>query len=147
MAGDVVTVSLVPARAQAQRTLYLDPSDGSVLREVGWEDYSALGKTVEWGVATHMGHQFGELNRWLMLSACVLVVLTIASGVVMWWRRRPTGHVGVPNVPLGQHLPSGLLLALGIVGVLLPLAGAALLLLAAGIWINKIWRGRRTLHA
>ncbi|NDF91687.1 MAG: hypothetical protein EB115_06950 [Betaproteobacteria bacterium] len=55
VAGDVVTVSLVPARAQAQRTLYLDPSDGSVLREVGWEDYSALGKTVEWGVATHMG--------------------------------------------------------------------------------------------
>ena len=101
-AESVFTLSLVPARAQDQRTIYLDPRDGTIVQDIGWNEYSPLGHAVEWGVMTHMGRQFGEPNRWLALSICIGIVVSVIAGIVMWWRRRPHGGIGVPDAVLGE---------------------------------------------
>lgn len=134
-ADGVFHVSLSPARAQDQRTLYIDPTDGRVLQDIGWAQYSALGRAVEWGVTAHMGRQFGEPNRWLALAVCAGLLLTVVSGVVMWWRRRPAGGLGAPDAA-GQRLPRALVVTLVTLGVLFPLAGATMLAAAALEWAN-----------
>ena len=45
---------------------------------------------------------FGLANQLLMLLACLLILLASVSGLVMWWKRRPQGHFGVP--PLRHEL-------------------------------------------
>ena len=130
-AEGVFTLSLVPARAQDQRTVYLDPRDGGIVHDIGWKEYSPLGHAVEWGVMTHMGRQFGEPNRWLALSVCIGIVVSVIAGIVMWWRRRPRGGIGMPDAR-SQSLPKPLVAMMVVLGVLFPFAGAVLLLLAIG---------------
>jgi uncharacterized iron-regulated membrane protein len=123
---DVYTLSLIPDRAQDQRTLYVDPYSGRVLQDIGWRDYSPLGRAVEWGVMAHMGRQFGEPNRLLALTICVGLLVAVFAGIVMWWRRRPSGRMGVPDAR-DHALPRSMIVAMIALGALFPLAGAALL--------------------
>lgn len=129
--GGVFTLSYVPDRAEGQRTVHIDPADGAVLQDVSWEQYSPLGKAVEFGVETHVGRQFGAFNLWLMLASCVLLILTIGFGVAMWWSRRLKGGLGIPPVPK-HYRPAWPILAAAIaLGVLFPLVGVSMLLIAA----------------
>lgn len=130
-AEGVYTVSLVPARAQDQRTLYVNPADGQVMQDIAWRNYSPLGKSVEWGVMAHMGKQFGAFNLWLALAVCLTLTATLVTGVVLWWRRRPSGGLGAPD-PQGQRLPRGLWVVLAALGILFPMAGLSMLLVLAG---------------
>jgi uncharacterized iron-regulated membrane protein len=130
-ARGVFTLSFVPATSQAQRTLHLDPRSGAVIEDVGWSDYSPLGKTVELGVMIHMGSQFGRANQLLLAARRVVTVATAVLGVLAWWRRRPAGALA-PS-PRTRGFRPGLavaLVALGL-GVFFPLAGASMLLVLA----------------
>jgi uncharacterized iron-regulated membrane protein len=127
--GEVFTLSHVPDRAESQRTVYLDPADGRVVDDIPWERYSPVGKAVEFGVQTHMGRQFGLANKLLMAASCVVLVLTIAFGLVMWWKRRPGARLKPPPVTPGYRIPSMVIaLAVGL-GILFPLVGASMLLI------------------
>jgi uncharacterized iron-regulated membrane protein len=136
----VFTLSFVPDRAEGQRTVHIDPASGAVIADIAWAQYSPLGKAVEFGVETHVGRQFGEANRLLMLTSCILIVLTVAFGIVMWWRRRPPGRLGVPPVPEGFRAGWVVLApAIGL-GLVFPLVGASMIL----ILIAEIIAGRVT---
>lgn len=128
---DVVTLSYVPRTAQGQRTVHIDPSNGAVVQDIGWQQYSPLGKAVEFGVETHVGKQFGLANQLLMLASCVLLIFTVWFGIVMWWTRRPAGRIGAPPVP-ESFRPGWPIIAIAVLlGVLFPLVGASMLLIAA----------------
>ncbi len=125
-AGTVWHLSYIPGGATTQRTLYLDPADGRVLDDIGYGRYSPLGKAVEWGVEIHLGRQFGLVNQLLCVLVCLLTVLTVVSGTVMWWKRRPAGGLGAPSRPKSYRTPAGVVgIAVGL-GVLFPLMGASL---------------------
>ncbi len=132
-AQGVFTISLVAERAQDQRTVYIDPRNGDVIHDIGWHQYSPLGRAVEWGVMAHMGRQFGEPNRWLALTICIGIVVATIAGMVMWWRRRPRGAVGVPDAR-GQSLPRPIVATMLVLGLLFPFAGAVMLLMALVSW-------------
>lgn len=135
--GGVFTLSHVPATAEGQRTVHVDPADGAIVQDVAWRQYSPLGKAVEFGVQTHVGRQFGAANRWLMLGVCMTLVATVAFGVVSWWRRRPSGRLGVPPVPEGYR-PAWPIAALALaLGVAFPLVGASMLLVIAAAWLLR----------
>ena len=125
-AGGVWHLSYIPGGATTQRTLYLDPADGRVLDDIGYGRYSPLGKAVEWGVEIHLGRQFGLVNQLLCVLVCLLTVLTVVSGTVMWWKRRPAGGLGAPSRPKSYRTQAGVVgIAVGL-GVLFPLMGASL---------------------
>ncbi|MBG12441.1 MAG: peptidase M4 [Alcanivorax sp.] len=138
-AGEPYSAYTYPARPQGQRTLHLD-GEGNLLLEVGFDDYGAVAKAVEYGVALHMGNYFGRANQGIMLLTCVAIMVLVTTGVVMWWRRRPPGGFGAPpgRGPGKAPLPRRYLLALLITLLaLLPLAGASLAVILA---VDALWR-------
>ncbi|WP_208530024.1 PepSY domain-containing protein, partial [Pseudomonas aeruginosa] len=87
------------------------------------------------GVVLHEGKLFGLGNQLLMLAVCLAILLSSASGLWIWWKRKPAGRLGVP--PLRHELPrwkSGIAIMLAL-GVAFPLVGASLLLVWALDWL------------
>jgi uncharacterized iron-regulated membrane protein len=137
----VFTASFVPDRAEHQRTLHIDPRDGAILADIGWSQYSPLGKVVEFGVMTHLGRQFGLANQIILAAVCASFVAIIGAGLWMWWRRRPRGRLGAPPVPAGFQAGAVVIAIAIFLGLLFPLAGATMILIAAGDWIWSKSRG------
>ncbi len=124
----VYTVALFASDPRNDATLHLDQYSGAVLADVRWQDYGLVAKTVETGVMLHEGKLFGLVNQLLMAAVCLLILFSSVSGLVLWWKRRPAGSLGVP--PLRHDLPRwktaiGVMLVLGVV---FPLVGASLVL-------------------
>jgi uncharacterized iron-regulated membrane protein len=126
--GDIFTISYVPDQAEGQRTIYIDPKDGRVIENIGWDRYSVVGKVTEWGVLTHMGRQYGLWNQIIGLVVCLCLVGTVSAGIVLWWRRRPQGTWAAPQVTPSDRMPSALKATIAAMAVLFPLVGASLVL-------------------
>jgi len=135
----VFMISYVPDKAQGQRTIYVDPGSGRLLGNIGWADYSPTAKTVEWGVMTHMGRQYGVPNQIANLVACLVLVGSIAAGLTLWWKRRPQGELGVQQLSAGDRMPGGMKALLTALAILFPLVGASMLPILA-------WGMRRNLR-
>jgi uncharacterized iron-regulated membrane protein len=128
--GDVFIASYVPAKAEHQRTLYLDAGDGRVKGSIGWSDYSPAAKAIEWGVMMHMGRQYGLPNQLAGLAVCLVLVGTTVAGVILWWQRKPRGALAAPERRAGDRLPRSIVVPLVLLGALFPLLGASLVLVA-----------------
>ncbi|MFE9085387.1 PepSY-associated TM helix domain-containing protein [Brevundimonas sp. NPDC003935] len=102
------TVTAQVRRVQDSRALYVDPAKGAVLADIGFDRFGAGAKVIEWGIYTHQGTQFGQINRLLMLAGCIGVWLLGVSGLVMWWKRRPPSlsrvRLGAPTAPPGPRV-------------------------------------------
>ena len=136
----VYTVALFASDPRNDATLHVDQYSGEVLADVRWKDYGPVARTVETGVMIHEGRMFGLPNQLLMAAICLLILFSSISGLVLWWKRRPAGHFGVP--PLRHDLPRwktaiGLMVVLG---VIFPLVGASLLLVWALEGLLGLWR-------
>ncbi|MFV0333927.1 MAG: PepSY-associated TM helix domain-containing protein [Tropicimonas sp.] len=113
----------------ADRTIHIDQYTGNVLADVQYADYSAYAKAMAWGIALHEG----DLGAWnfALNSAFILAMIFVSlSGLVMWWKRRPSGagRLAAPPVPEAlPHWKGGLLVALSI-ALAFPMAGISLIL-------------------
>ncbi|MDJ0275519.1 PepSY domain-containing protein [Sphingomonas sp. 2R-10] len=125
----IYTVLVSPRHPEGQRTLQFDRWSGRLIGQNGWSRYGIGAKAVELGVQIHMGRYFGLANQLLMLLPCIAIVLLVVSGVTMWWRRRPSGRLAAPPPVSGARL-RGAITLLAVAGVMLPLFGASLLVLA-----------------
>ena len=132
---DTFVLSFVPKTAQGQHTVNIDPGTGALLRDVSWKNYSPVGKAVEFGVMTHMGEEFGLANQLVMLASCILLILTISFGVVMWWRRRPVGRLGAPPLPEGFKPNSAIIATAIVLGIVFPLAGLSIIAIVLLDWL------------
>lgn len=139
-ATGVYAASVVPDEVTASRVMHLDQYSGEVLFDAGYADFGVVGRMVEMGTSIHTGQQFGRFNQYLMLLACVAIVLLSVTAVVAWWKRRPRGRLGAPRYPVDYRIPRAILAIAVVVGVLLPLVGASLLLVLA---IDLCRPGRR----
>ncbi len=129
----VYTISVFPDDPRHDATLHIDQYSGKVLADVRWQDYNAVARSVQMGVVLHEGKLFGLGNQLLMLAVCLAILLSSASGLWIWWKRKPAGRLGVP--PLRHELPrwkSGIAIMLAL-GVAFPLVGP-----------RSCWSGRWT---
>jgi uncharacterized iron-regulated membrane protein len=125
-ADGVFTVSVFADDPRNDATLHIDQYTGKVLADVRWKDYSAVSKATEMGVMLHEGKFFGWLNQLLILLVCLMILLGSVSGLVIWWKRRPAGNLGVP--PLRHDLPrwkTAMVIMFGL-AVAFPLVGVSL---------------------
>ncbi|MGG0177220.1 PepSY-associated TM helix domain-containing protein [Gottfriedia acidiceleris] len=118
-------------------TMDLDQYSGKVLLDYRWKDYSKFDKTVEMGIALHEGRFFGWTNLIINLIACLSLVLVVFSGITMWWKRRPTGTVGVPKASEGNKYFLGVLFISVICGLLMPMVGISILVIGLIEFIVK----------
>lgn len=122
------TMSNDSANPLSDRTVHIDQYTGRILADVGFGDYGVPGKAMAVGVAFHEG-DLGAWNIALVTIFCSAIIFLSVSGVVMWWKRRPTGasRLVAPAVPADQKLwKSGAIIMLA-VSLLFPLTGAVLL--------------------
>ncbi|MCA2010814.1 PepSY domain-containing protein [Cereibacter sphaeroides] len=127
----VFTASVYPDDIQFERTIHLDRYTGAVLYDAGFADLGALGRFAEWGISVHMGQEWGVVNQIVLLLACLAMVMLCVSAATMWWKRRPSGALGIPTVPTDWRIPRMLLLMAVAAGIFFPLVGLSMLLLAA----------------
>jgi uncharacterized iron-regulated membrane protein len=122
----VYTVSAFPNDPTQEVTMHIDQYSGQVLADVRWQDYGLVPKSVEMGIAIHMGRYFGLINQLLMLTACLILVLLCISGAIMWWQRRPSSQLGAPPISIDGNQWKVPVAIVAILGILFPLVGISL---------------------
>lgn len=112
------------------RELELDRVSGAVIRDQGFGSKPLVDRVVGIGIAAHEGQLFGAANQALGLFTALGLLTLCVSAIVMWWRRRPGGSLGIPapRVP-GFRIRWPLGIAIITLCLLLPLFGAAVLIL------------------
>lgn len=122
------TVAHAAVRAEDARSLYVDGVTGAVKADIRWSQFGVGAKAFEWGIAVHQGTQYGWANRIVMLSGCIAVWLLGISGLIMWWKRRPSrGGLGAPAAPPGPRARAAVLGIVLPLAVLFPLTGLSLI--------------------
>lgn len=124
---DLFMVNYVPDRAQGQRTIHVDPANGRVLDDIGWEDYSPGGKAVEWGVMLHTGRQYGLANQLANLLVCLTLIGSIVAGLTLWLKKRPKGAFSSRQTRLDDKLSPGAKWTIAPLALLFPLVALSLL--------------------
>lgn len=122
----VYTAAIYPDDLSRERLIHIDQYSGKPLVDIAYGQYPALGKVIEWGINVHQGQQFGRFNQLLMLATCIAIILCCTTGIVMWWKRRPSGRMGVPPGPPRRSVYVGLWLIAGIFALAFPLTGIAI---------------------
>ncbi|MGL4304889.1 MAG: PepSY-associated TM helix domain-containing protein [Mycobacteriaceae bacterium] len=97
--GSFIIMNHWPQKLSEQRTLYLDQFTGNTLANSTADDKGFLNKATSFGVNLHMGTQYGLLTRILATTGCLLLILSVLTSYLMWWKRRPSKTVGLPNRP------------------------------------------------
>jgi uncharacterized iron-regulated membrane protein len=97
---------------------------------VKFADYPLGGKIMAWGIALHKG-MVGPVNLIFNLVYLTAVLALCASGIVIWWKRRPSGSLAAPLYPREYKLTTGVAAIAIILGVAFPLGGLAIAVFAA----------------
>lgn len=132
----------------------VDPRSLAITDRIRFEDFPLAAKLTRWGIDAHMGALFGLPNQLVLVGFGSALLVMVAWGYMMWWRRRPAPAAPrlvealrrVPPRPL-----AGLAAGAVLLGTFLPLMGVTLLgfLLvdAALAWRHRQARARRATAA
>ncbi len=123
----VYTAAVFPDDISKQRTIHFDQYSGKPLVDLKFADYGAGAKAIEFGIGVHQGEYYGLANQIVMFMTCLAIMLTSVSAVTMWWKRRPSGRLGVPPMPAQRSVFAVLTLVILGFGILFPLTGFAVL--------------------
>lgn len=130
-----------------QVVLALDHSTGEVLDSQFSGQYPALRWwRTTWNYSLHVGDILGTPTKVIWLVACLVLAALPATGLWMWWKRRPDGRTGFPRRP-ERRVPWWLLGVIGLLSVFLPAVGASVVLILAGEWVADRVRHRRAATA
>jgi uncharacterized iron-regulated membrane protein len=87
-----------------------------------------MAKATDLAIALHEGRQLGIWNQLAALLGTLALLLSCATAIVMWRKRRPKG-VGAPRRAPDRRLGAGVVaITLGL-GILFPLLGISILAL------------------
>jgi uncharacterized iron-regulated membrane protein len=124
--GSYVVTNPWPSDISNQGALFIDQFSGATLGASTAAKWGALPWMTELGVQTHMGTQFGLASRIVMTVSCLLLLWSVFSGLVMFWKRRRTG-TGFPRRPVDAKLQRGMIIIAVVLTVLYPLWGVSVL--------------------
>jgi uncharacterized iron-regulated membrane protein len=114
------------------RTLHFDRYTGNLLADIGYDDYSLMAKAMSQGIALHKG--LAGLWNWVLnLVLLALILMINVTGIIMWWKRRPSGalRLAAPPVPTDMPMWKGAVLVALVLAMAFPMAGLALLAVIA----------------
>ena len=136
--------SLVGHRPGQRLTLALDAGTSQVLYRSGWDELPVLAKATAVGIPFHRA-EFGVWNQVVLALAALAAIFSVVSGFVMWWQRRPDGHIAVPGVTAHQvrAVPLRLWGLTLVMACAMPVFGISLALLVTLEFVAAAWRMRR----
>ena len=110
------------------RIISADAATGAIGGDFRNEDLPLIPRLVAIGIHVHQG-DFGAANLWLNTLLAISLIWLSVTGIFSWWIRRPQGRAGVPPASAGSF-PIGILMALAAAGVLLPIFGLSVAVIA-----------------
>ncbi|HYG46529.1 MAG TPA: PepSY domain-containing protein [Allosphingosinicella sp.] len=123
------TAKSEPQNRPLGRQVTYNAATGAETGRRSFADQHVIDRVVNTGIAWHEGQLFGLANQLMgVLTALALIAISI-MGVLMWLRRRPRSVFGAP-APVGGARLRWAIPALILAGLLLPLFGASLIVLA-----------------
>jgi uncharacterized iron-regulated membrane protein len=122
-------------RNQAQNrplrvSIDIDARTGRLVKREGFGQRPLADQIVGIGVAAHEGQLFAPINQALGVFTALSLITLASSALVMWWRRRPSGTLGAPAAVADPRATRGLAILVVCFGVLLPVLGASLIMIA-----------------
>lgn len=106
----------------------VDANTDTIVDTNWFSDWPLAAKLAAWGIALHMGILFGLANQIALALLAVALVTVIVRGYLMWWQRRPKGHL--PSRGAMRRLPACQIASLAagttVVGWFVPLLGISL---------------------
>jgi uncharacterized iron-regulated membrane protein len=120
-----------PRKTSEARDLFLDQFSGETLAEQAVYGYGSVQVGMDTLVSTHMGTQLGIVSRIFMTALCLLAIWSSTSALLMFWRRRRPGTLGLPRRPADVRLERGVLISAVVLGVLFPQWGVVALVVLA----------------
>ncbi|MGJ4857207.1 PepSY-associated TM helix domain-containing protein [Labrys sp. La1] len=127
----VYTAAIFPDELAKERTIHIDQYSGKPIVDLKFADFGGVAKAIEFGINVHQGQQWGLANQLVMLATCLAIILASVSGVMMWWKRRPSGRLGVPPYPSDPRVYRGLWIVANAVGLAFPITGLAIAVMVA----------------
>lgn len=121
----------------------VDQYSGEVLLAETDEDLSLGAKLTFLFYPIHTGTIFGFPTKVLAFISCLLIIAMSATGVWMWWRRRPSGKFGAPGKPPPKTVPRWIAWVTIALAVFLPMVGLTLILIALVSWVGHKFRKSR----
>jgi uncharacterized iron-regulated membrane protein len=123
----------------------VDPHSMTVTDRIEFASFPIAAKLTRWGIDAHMGVLFGLANQLLLAATALGLVILIALGYLMWWRRRAQRSQGDRTVfqALRDLSPGGRCGAAAVAlffGYCLPVLGVSLLMFL----IVDVLRSRRS---
>lgn len=149
-AGGAWKVASEAANRPLRSDLKVDGASGRLIDRKDFSERHWIDRTIGYGVAVHEGQLFGLANQILgTLTALCLVVLAV-SGVVTWWKRRPSGTLGAPMALARPSTGAALIAIIGVLAIYMPMFGLTLVivLLVEMIFLRHVpplrrWLGLR----
>ncbi|WP_148505247.1 PepSY-associated TM helix domain-containing protein [Paenibacillus beijingensis] len=133
-AEGVYTISVFPPKAKDEATVHIDQYTGAVLADYRYIHYAPIGKLMAWGITVHKGLEYGLPNQIAGLLVCIGIAGIAASGMMLWWKRKPSGQLGAPKAP-GLKKMKVVAVILALFGLLFPLVGATLIAVLVLDWL------------
>ncbi|WP_413582551.1 PepSY-associated TM helix domain-containing protein [Bdellovibrio sp. HCB288] len=126
----VFTISQFGGDPRRSVTLYVDQYSGQVVQAVPFSEHGGFAKAVEFGISLHQGELFGWVNQLIAFLTCLALILICVSGVMMWWKRRPSGKFAAPPAPDSKN-PVWFIGIFVSMSALFPLVGVSLVAVIA----------------
>lgn len=152
--GSYTVVNAWPQKTSEQRTLYLNQFTGQTITNATAAQDGALSRLTSFGIAMHMGNQYGVVTRISATLACLGVLASILTGLTMWWKRRPAGGAGLPtatSTATRSNTPKRAVIAVSVaavvLGVIFPVFGLSVLVVLAVDAVLTRRRRSREHHA
>jgi uncharacterized iron-regulated membrane protein len=109
--------------------LHLDQYSGAVAGRIPFAQLTPMAQSIALGIALHEGRLYGRANQLLGLAGALGAFYLATAATVLWWSRRPKGHLGAQPGTEKFVMPRGAVVLIVVLGILFPLMGASLVLI------------------
>jgi uncharacterized iron-regulated membrane protein len=135
-------------RVSKERFAFVDRYTAQPLGELRHTQIGLFGRAMDTGVALHEGRQLGIWNQIGALLAVCAVLLSCATSVVMWRKRRPVG-LGAPRPVPNRRINLAIFAVALVLSLAFPLLGITLLAVVVfeSVIVHRIPRLARALGA
>jgi uncharacterized iron-regulated membrane protein len=111
-----------------ERTAFIDQYTAQPVGAYGFSQLGIMAKASDFGIGLHEGREWGLFSQLLALFGTLAILVSCATSLVMWAKRRPQG-VGAPRRIYTRSATIGLAVITATLGVFFPLVGMSLVAL------------------
>lgn len=126
--GDGWKVSSQTQNRVAREDVWLS-AQGAIEKRKSFAQKPLVDRAIGIGIAAHEGQLFGGLNLLLGLVAALGLMVLAVSGLVLWWKRKPSDSLGAPAI-MPVQLGRGFLFLIVLLALCLPLFALSLMIIA-----------------